>query len=201
MTTFLLIRHGACDPMGKTLAGWTPGVSLNDSGRAQARQLAGRLARVPITGIYSSPLQRAQETAEPLSASVGVPVEVVEAFGEVRFGEWTGCSLDALGPEPAWKRFNHLRSVARAPGGETMLEVQARGLAELERIRERQPEGVCAVFSHGDVIKSIIAHCAGIPLDLFHRLEVSPASISIVRVSDWHVEVSCVNDTGDLWPA
>lgn len=200
MTTFFLIRHGACDPVGKSLAGWMPGVHLNDTGRAQATRLAARLAHVPFDAICSSPLERARETAEPLADQRGLGVQVVEAFGEMRFGEWTGSTLSALAPQPLWRRFNTLRSIARAPGGETMLEVQARVLGELERLCELHADGVCAVFSHGDVIRATVAHYAGVPLDLFHRIEISPASVSVIRVREWGPEILHVNDTAELWP-
>lgn len=199
MTGFLLIRHGMTDLVDRAVAGWAPGVHLNDKGRAQAARLAERLAGAPIKAIYSSPLERARETAEPVSRKLGLDVQVVEELGEVVFGEWTGRELSELNNDPLWRRFNSLRSLMRAPGGETQLETQARMIAALERLRERHPRQTIAVVSHGDVIKAAIAHYAGIPLDLFHRIEISVASVSVIAVGDHGPHIICVNNTGELF--
>jgi probable phosphoglycerate mutase len=187
------------DFVDRAIAGWAPGVHLNDKGRAQAARLAERLVGAPIKAIYSSPLERARETAEPISRELGLDVQVIEELGEVVIGEWTGRELSELNNDPLWRRFNALRSLTRAPGGETQLETQARMIAALERLRERHPDQTIAVVSHGDVIKSAIAHYAGIPLDLFHRIEISVASVSVVEVGDHDPLIFCVNNTGELF--
>jgi probable phosphoglycerate mutase len=199
MTRFLLIRHGMTDFVDRAIAGWVPGVHLNDKGRAQAARLAERLAGAPIKAIYSSPLERARETAEPISRELGLDVQVIEELGEVVIGEWTGRELSELNNDPLWRRFNSLRSLTRAPGGETQLETQARMIATLERLRERHPDQTIAAVSHGDVIKSAIAHYTGIPLDLFHRIEISVASVSVVEVGDHGPHIFCVNNTGEMF--
>lgn len=196
MTRFLLIRHGMTDLVDKAVSGWTPGVHLNDEGRAQAAKLAERLAGAEVKAIYSSPLERARETAEPISRRFGLEVQIVEEVGEIVLGEWTGRELSDLNNEPLWRRFNSLRSLTRAPGGETQLETQARMIAALERLRERHPSQTVAVVSHGDPIKSAIAYYAGIALDLFHRIEISVASVSVVAVGDYGPRIVCVNNTG-----
>ena len=198
MTTYLLVRHGMCDPVGKAIAGRAPAIHLNEQGRAQAEELARRLGHVPLDAVYSGPLERARETAEPLARRLGVQVRVVDELDEIDFGEWTGRALAELTPQPAWRRFNSLRSLTRVPAGELMLEVQARTVTALEAIRRVHPEGRCAVFSHGDVIRSVMAHYAGIPLDLAYRLAVEPASVSVLRVWDDGVEIGCINSRGDL---
>ena len=193
MTTFLLIRHAMCDPVGRSIAGRAPGVHLNELGRAQAERLAQRLAGVPLDAVYTSPLERARETAEPLARRLGLAVRVVEALGELDFGDWTGralAELDALGD---WRRFNALRSITGAPGGELMLEVQARVVRALEAMRREHPDGRCAVVSHGDVVRGAIAHYAGVPLDFLQRLEVGPASVSVLRVTETEVAVRAIN--------
>lgn len=198
MTTFLLIRHADCDAVGKSIAGRASGVHLNDAGRAQAEALAQRLSGARLDAIYTSPLERARETAEPLGAAIGLAVTAVQGITELDFGSWTGASLTELENEPQWRQFNTLRSITRIPGGELMLEVQARALSALGVLAAEQPEGRIALVTHGDVIRSIIAHYAGIPLDLFQRIEIAPASISIVSVApDW-VSVACVNSTARL---
>src|SRR6266508_760908 len=126
MATFLLIRHGDNDPAGHTLAGWSPGVHLNAAGRKQADRIAERLRNERITRIYSSPLDRALETADPLAHHLGLSVEKKEAFGEVRFGDWTGKRVDDLETDTRWRYFNSYRSGTRVPGGELMAEVQLR---------------------------------------------------------------------------
>lgn len=199
MTRFLLIRHGMTDLVDRAIAGWAPGVHLNDQGRAQAARLAERLAGAPIKAIYSSPLERARETAEPISRGLGLVTQIIEEVGEIVFGEWTGRELSELGNDPLWRRFNSLRSLTRAPGGETQLETQARMISALERLRDLHPDQTIAVVSHADVIKSAIAHYAGIPLDLIHRIEISVASVSVVEVGENNPRIVCVNNTGELF--
>jgi probable phosphomutase (TIGR03848 family) len=198
MTTFLLIRHGTNDLVDRAIAGWMPGVHLNEEGRTQAERLAVRLRETRIAAIYSSPLDRACETAEPIARQKGLPVHICQGVGEIQFGDWTGRSLEDLAGVPGWQQFNSFRSGTRVPGGELMLEVQARAVAELERVRERHPKGVVVVVSHGDVIKAAVAHYAGIPLDLFQRVDISPASVSILTVDESGPRILRINDTGQL---
>lgn len=180
MTRLLLIRHAHHDYVGKAIAGWLPGVSLSKMGRKQAAALPARLAGAGITAICSSPLERAMETAAPLAADLGLPVETREGLREINFGEFTGRTMADLDGDPAWHHFNLHRGSARAPGGEMMLETQARMIAELEQIRRAYSGGVAAVFSHGDVIRAAVLHYAGIPLDLYQRIEIHPASVSVI---------------------
>jgi probable phosphoglycerate mutase len=194
MVTLLLIRHATCDPVGRLLAGRAPGVRLNEEGRAQAARLAERLRGVELDAVYSSPMERALETAVPFARQARREVETMGELNEIEFGEWTGCTFDQLASSDEWRRFNELRSTGRPPGGESMVEVQARALRAVEAIRSRHPAGTCAVVSHGDVLRSLIAYLAGIPIDLFQRLEVSPASISIVRIGERDHTILRVND-------
>ena len=196
MTTFLLIRHGHTDWIGKAIAGHTPGVGLSDAGKQQAADLPRRLAELPISAIYASPLQRTRETAEPLARGLNLTVEHRKRLIEVDFGEWTGWSMADLDRDPRWHRFNAQRSTTRAPGGDLMLDVQSRMVDELEELRVRHSGETVAVVSHQDSIKAAIAHYAGIPLDLFHRFEIQPASVSILRLADWGPQIVCVNNTG-----
>jgi probable phosphomutase (TIGR03848 family) len=194
MVTLLLIRHATCDPVSRLLAGRARGVRLNEEGHAEAERLAERLRGVELDGIYSSPLERAMETAAPIARQANCDVQTMDDLVEVEFGEWTGCTFEELAPRDDWRHFNELRSLARPPGGESMLEVQARALRAVQAIQLRHPSGTCAVVSHADVLRSLIAHLAGIPLDLFQRLEISPASVSIVRVGDGVANILRVND-------
>ncbi len=198
MTVFLLIRHAAHELLGRTLAGRMPGVHLSEDGRRQAEQLADRLCPLPIGAIYSSPLERTQETAQPLAARCGLDVQLSDLLSELEFGEWTGRDLSALDGTPLWHRFNVFRSGTRPPGGELMVEAQTRAVAELGRLSERHPDGLVAVVSHSDIIKAVLAFYLGMPLDLFLRLEISPASVSILEMGDYGPKLLRLNDTGEL---
>jgi probable phosphomutase (TIGR03848 family) len=179
--TLLLIRHGMCDPVGHGIAGRTPGVHLNEEGRRSAAALAETLAAYPILAVHSSPLERAVETAQPLAARVGVPVELAPALTELDFGAWTGRTLEELRPLPGWRIWNEARGSARIPGGESMAEVLSRALEWVESARHRPHEGIVAAVTHGDVIRALLTHFLEMPVDRLLRLEVEPASVSVIR--------------------
>jgi broad specificity phosphatase PhoE len=197
MTTFLLIRHALCDPVGRSIAGRQPGIHLNNPGRGQARRLAEWLGPITLDAIYSSPLERALETASPIAQAKGLQVHPAEAWNEIDFGEWTGRALADLDPLPEWRRFNTFRSSAVVPGGESMTQVLDRVLRELERLRALHPAATAhvAVVSHGDVLRSLVAHALGVPMDLFHRLEISPASVSTLEITDQGSRLLLLNST------
>lgn len=195
-TTILLIRHGMTGYVARAIAGRQPGIRLTDEGRAQAGELVSRLGHVPLAAIYSGPLERAQETAAPLAEHFGLPVRLCDEITELDFGQWTERSFVDLDGDTHWQRFNSFRSFTRADGGELMPEVQTRAVRTLERIRRDHPGRVVAVVSHGDVIRSAVAYVLGVPLDLFQRIEIRPASVSTVRISDEGPLVLGVNDTG-----
>jgi probable phosphoglycerate mutase len=201
MTTFLLIRHALCDPVGRSIAGRQHGIHLNETGVQQANALADRLATVAITGLYSSPLERALETARPIGLQKRLRVETAEGWNEINFGEWTGRGLADLESVPEWKRFNIFRSSSTIPGGENSAEVLGRVLRELDRLRALHPQrsDCVAVVSHGDVLRSLLAHSLGVPLDLIHRLEISPASVSILDITEAGARLLLLNSTGG-WP-
>jgi probable phosphoglycerate mutase len=195
VTRVLLVRHAAHDLLGRVLVGWKPGVHLNDEGRAQAERLARRLEHAPIAAVYTSPLERAKETAVPLAAALGVEVSEAEALGEVRLGEWTGRALDELRPDERWRRFNAFRAGTRPPGGEHMLEVQQRVVAWLEQVRERHPGVQVAAVSHADVVKAALFHYGGISLDHALRFEIAPASVTTLEIGLEHARILGVSDT------
>jgi probable phosphomutase (TIGR03848 family) len=197
-TTFLLVRHGACDGVGRVLCGRAPGIVLNAEGRRQADALAERLPRLGIKAVYSSPLERAHESAAVLATCLGLPVALEEGIQELDYGDWTGRSLEELASSPEWRWYNQHRSSTRIPGGEMLLEAQLRAVETLNRLRCGHRGEVVAVVSHGDIIRSVVAHYAGVHLDVVHRLEISPASVSIVRVGDGWAQVLAVNNTGEL---
>src|SRR5690606_33816018 len=141
MTRLHLVRHAAFSGVGRNLVGRAPGVTLSDDGLVQARHLAADLASEPIAAVYTSPLDRARETADIIATACSATVEASNAFAEVDFGSWTGADIDALEPERAWRDFNSLRSLTRIPGGELMLETQTRAIVGLLQIQRHHPSG------------------------------------------------------------
>jgi probable phosphoglycerate mutase len=198
MMNLLLIRHAANDWVGKRLAGWTPGVHLNEKGRAQAESLVRLLAKVPLAAIYSSPLERTMETATPVAQAHGLVVEVREGLGETRYGDWTGRALEELKEEKLWPVIQVYPGGARFPGGESLRETQARLAAELDAIRDAHPDQTVAVFSHADPIKLAVAHYLGLSLDLFQRLAISPASVTAFSFMRFGPRLVCMNHTKSL---
>ncbi|MDP2659163.1 MAG: MSMEG_4193 family putative phosphomutase [Dehalococcoidia bacterium] len=200
MTQVFLIRHGNNDWMDKKLAGWTPGVHLNEAGRKQADILVERLAPIPFNAIYSSPLERTMETASPLAVARGIEVITTADLGEVRYGDWQGESLSRLVKKKEWSVVRFAPSAMRFPGGESLREMQNRAVASIEIITLAYPEGTVAVFSHGDVIRAITAHYIGMPLDMFHRLIIAPASVTVLYLGQFGARLLRLNDTGPFLP-
>ncbi len=209
MPTCLLVRHGRTTANASgTLAGWTPGVGLDDVGFAQTERLAQRLAGLPIVALVSSPLQRCLETARTLSAVGGLDVapQVVEGLGECRYGSWTGARLNDLAGEPLWRVVQDQPSAARFPDGpdypgESLAAMSARAVAAIRTVddqvlAEHGPQALWVAVSHGDVIKAIVADAAGAHLDHFQRIVVNPASLSVVRYTPGRPFVERVNDNG-----
>ncbi|MFW5855431.1 MAG: histidine phosphatase family protein [Thermodesulfobacteriota bacterium] len=193
-TIFLLIRHGAVDTVD-ILGGRSPGIHLSPTGRRQAEALPERLAGLNIDAIYASPLERTRETAEPLAAKHGLEIQIFEDALEFDIGGWTGKTFAELEDDPLWRRFNRFRSETPAPDGESMAEVQARFAKGLHRLQQEHPGRMVAVFSHQDVIRAALCLYLGMPLDLFSRLAVDHASVSMVSVHDAGAEIIRINDT------
>ncbi len=216
MTLLLLIRHGENDLMHRRMAGRLPGVHLNESGRQQAERLAQALEHAPIQAIYSSPMERAQETAAPLARSHNLPVQICDGLNEVHYGDWQGRTYKQLSRLKLWKTLAVAPSQVRMPQGESFIEVQNRVVSQLEALtREDDPEPVpadldgkephekvIAVVAHGDVVRLAVAHYLNMALDDFQRLHVSLASVTIVHVSPKSPpQVIAVNQIpGFSWP-
>ncbi len=193
MTTFLLIRHGLTDAVGHRLTGRLPGLHLNETGRRQAAGLPDRLARWKIDAIYSSPLERTQETSAPLSERLGLPVTLDIRLAEFDFGRWSGMTIAELEPRHDWQMFCKFRSGTRAPGGELIGEVEARMVTALDEFRGKHEGQTVAVFSHADAIKAALMSYLAVPTDFIHRLDIVPASISTVRLEEWGAVVAGMN--------
>ena len=168
-----------------------PGVGLSEEGLAQAERLADALAARPITRVCCSPLQRAQQTAAPLAARLGIPIQTEPDLTEIEFGAWTGQPFAAL-DGPAWTAWNTSRATAQPPGGETILAAQARAIAVMLRIAAEE-DGEVVLVSHQDVIKAMLAYILGSSLDLLHRFDLVPASRSVVFVGAGWARVDGVN--------
>jgi probable phosphomutase (TIGR03848 family) len=207
MATVILVRHGRTTAnVEGVLAGRAAGVSLDDFGRSQVVRTAERLAAVPLAGVVSSPLERCQETARIiLDRQCGSPVTAVEPdITECDYGQWQGRALRELARENLWSVVQRQPSAAVFPGGEALVDMQARSVAAIRRRdaefeSEFGPGAVWVAVSHGDIIKSILADALGLQLDLFQRITVGPASISIVRYGAERPDVVATNtDAGDL---
>jgi probable phosphomutase (TIGR03848 family) len=198
MTILLLIRHAVTDVTGKRLSGQAPGIHLSPKGEEQALRLADRLRPVRLAGLYASPLERCVETARPIAESKGLQTSTVPELEEVGYGRWTGRSIAQLTRTSLWKRVHQNPSAMRFPGGESLPDVQRRSVVALEAIAGRHPHGSVAVVTHADVIRLVLAHYAGVHLDLFQRLIVSPASVSGIAIGDGVPRILRMNDTGTL---
>lgn len=207
MPTLLLIRHGRTTANASgTLAGWTPGVGLDEVGREQAQRLADRLGALPVSRVLTSPLQRTVETATPLAARLGLDVETEDDLGECRYGAWTGRPLAELAKEELWQTVQRAPSAAIFPASpehehESLAQMSARAVAAVRR-RDAEvaqacgPSAVWAAVSHGDVIKAILADAMGTHLDSFQRIVVDPASVSVVRYTGGRPLVLVTNGPG-----
>lgn len=198
MTLLLLVRHGHTDAAGKRLTGWAPGVHLNERGREEADGLVARLEEVPIDAIYSSPLERCRETAAPLAHARGLSVRIRRGLIETGYGDWTGRTISQLRRTKLWSTVERTPSAVRFPGGESLLEVQARAVEEVSRIAADHPTGTVVVVSHADPIRLFIAHVGGAHVDHLHRLVVDTASVTAVSLDHGTPRLLKVNDTGGL---
>lgn len=199
MTTVLLVRHGRTQAnAGGILAGRSPHVHLDDTGRAQVESLARRLDGLPVDAVVASPLERTRETAEILLAQRAEAALVWEdRLLECDYGSWTGKELSSLAKDPHWKVVQSHPSAAAFPGGETLRQMQHRAV---DAVRDWNAQlGSTATYvmvSHGDVIKAILADALGMHLDAFQRLRVDPASLSVVQYTDLRPFVERMNDMG-----
>ena len=202
MATVVLLRHGRSTANGSgVLAGRSPGVQLDETGRKQAEQLVARLEPVPLAGIVCSPLLRCEQTIAPLVRARGLEPVTEPDLSEVDYGEWTGRELKTLLKEKLWSVVQQHPSAAVFPAGEGLAQMQTRAVAAVRahdaRITaEHGPRAVWLLCSHGDVLKSILADALGQHLDGFQRIVVNPASVSVVQYTDTRPFVLRMNDNG-----
>ena len=194
MTTFFLIRHAACSGLGQTLWGRTPNVCLNEEGKLQAQRLAQRFDGIKLEALYSSPLERALETAETLARSMNLEVRKSAGLNEIDYGDWTGKTFEMLSTDERWRRFNSHRSMATVPNGESFLEVQNRVVKELDVLSREHANARVAVVSHADVIRAAVAYFAATPIDLIERIVISPCSVSVVALNQESATLLTINN-------
>ncbi|MEA2451637.1 MAG: hypothetical protein QOG04_347 [Actinomycetota bacterium] len=194
MTTLFLVRHAVTSHTGHKLTGWMEGVSLTEEGRKQAEIAAKGLAHVDFDAIYTSPIDRTAETAKAIAKPHGMPVKTRRGLGEVQYGGWTNRSLKTLMKTKLWETVQRWPSAARFPDGENLREVQSRAVAEIEKIVEEHPKGKVCCVSHGDVIKLIAAHYLGVHIDLFQRIVIGPASVSVISISSHGPHILALNN-------
>lgn len=199
ITLMLLVRHGQTPTTGKVLPGRTPGLHLSEHGQSQAEQVAERLAELPVTAVYSSPMERTRQTAEPTAERFGLPVVEEPGLIEGDFGDWTGAKLTDLMKLPAWCKVQRRPDTFRFPNGESFKEILDRMTATITTLRDQHPGGVVACFSHADPIRVAVADALGTPLRKFQRISIGPCSVSALAyrtdASDSDPMVLTVNST------
>ena len=201
-TIVLLVRHGQTPTTGRVLPGRAPGLHLSDDGRKQAGAATRRIARLErVAAVYSSPLERARETALPIARARGLALHIERGLLELDIGQWTGLRLDRVSRKPEWQTVQRYPSGFRFPDGESFIEMQARMTGALARIVERHPGGTVVAVSHADPIKAALAHALGMHLDLFQRLAIAPGSITTIAYGTAGPSVLGVNALGDGVPA
>lgn len=202
MSTVLLVRHGLTELTGRVLAGRSPGLHLDDRGRAQAAAVAGQITVLPLAAVVSSPMERCLETAETIRAvqraSGRSPQwHIDDRLTECDYGEWTGRGFQDLAKEPLWRTVQTHPSAARFPGGESLAEVSARAVLAVRDWDARLGSAaVWMVCSHGDPIKAVIADALGLHLDQFQRIVVDPCSVSAIQYTTARPLVVRSNDIG-----
>jgi probable phosphoglycerate mutase len=194
----VLVRHAVTAQTGPMLSGRTPGIDLSDRGREQAKALGERLAKLPITVVYASPIERTTQTAAAVAEHHGLTVQPLPGVIEADYGEWTGGQLSDLAKTDLWKTVQRSPSRARFPNGESLAEMQTRMVVALEEVVVRHRGELVVVVSHADPIKAAIAHYTGVHLDLFQRIVVSPASVTVFELGEHGAAMVKCNDTGSL---
>jgi probable phosphomutase (TIGR03848 family) len=180
VTTIVLLRHATTAATGKRLGGRTPGVHLDPGGREQARAAARRLAALPVSAVYASPLERTRETAAEVARTHGLRVRIERGILEVDYGDWTDRPLAQLRRRALWRTVQQAPSRMTFPGGESIRAAQQRAVEATERIAAAHVGGTVVLVSHADVIKAVVAHHLGMGLDLFQRIVISPASSTVL---------------------
>ncbi|MEX2279965.1 MAG: histidine phosphatase family protein [Acidimicrobiia bacterium] len=198
MGRVLLVRHAPTPETGRKLTGRLPGVSLDAAGVEIARRTAAHLASTKLKAVYASPIERTWETALEICQPHGLRPIREDGVLEVDYGKWSGRTLKSLSPLKAWKVVQITPSRMTFPNGENLADAQRRAVATVDRLARSHPKDTIAIVTHADIIKAVLAHHLGTPLDLFQRIGVSPASVSVLDIPhDGAPMVVAVNTSGD----
>lgn len=199
MTTLLLIRHASNDYLKEQrFAGWIPGIHLNAQGQREADALARRLQAISLHAIYSSPLERARDTAHAVAMCQHLDVNIVPALGDTRIPEWEGKLIQDVTQTDTWKQLMTKPVGVHIGGGESIDEVQQRMVAALDQIVAKHPKQIVAVFTHADPIKAVVAYYLKMDLNEFQRIIINPASVTIFLFGEHGPVLYCLNDNGKL---
>lgn len=198
-TLILLVRHGQTPTTGKILPGRALGLYLSEHGRDQAARVAQRLSELPVTAIYSSPMERTQETAAATAKHFGLPILEEPGLIEGDFGDWTGAELTQLMKLPEWRTVQQQPDQFRFPNGESFVEMSQRMASTLHKLRNAHPGGTVVCFSHADTIRIAVSDALGSPLNNFQRISIDPCSVSAfaypIEPADGDPRVLMVNST------
>jgi probable phosphomutase (TIGR03848 family) len=199
-TLVLFVRHGLTPTTGKVLPGRSHGLHLADEGRAQAARVAERIATLnrPPAAVYASPLERTRETASPIARALGLRVRTERGLIECDVGDWTGATLKSVAKKPEWAAVQQWPSGFQFPGGESFADLQVRTASTVLRLAHRHPGETIVAVSHADPIKAVVVAAAGMPLDMFQRIVISPCSVSAVLYGPGGPRVLCINSTSEL---
>lgn len=178
-----LVRHAVTAETGLRLSGRIEGIALSDEGRAMAEAVASELSGVRLAAVYTSPIQRCRETASIVAAAHGLEWRSDDRLTEVDFGTWSGRTLKSLHRLAAWRRLLAFPSRFAFPDGESLRTAQQRSIDAIEELAGRHRREAIAVVAHSDVIRLTIAHYLAMPLDALHRLEIAPASVSVLDLA------------------
>ena len=198
MAVFFLIRHASCDGLGHQINGRTPGIHLNKKGKQEAALLANRLAGLPISSVFSSPLERTEETAQAIANILQVSFHADEALNEIDYGNWTGKTFEELRDDSGWRHFNQCRCSAQIPGGESMPQLRQRAGEAIDRFCASSADAPVALVSHADWIRAAVSQHTGISLDVLAKFQLDPASVTVMRLQDSGSTILRWNDTGPL---
>jgi probable phosphomutase (TIGR03848 family) len=197
-TRLILVRHGVTAHTGPLLSGRMPGIDLSEKGIEQAQAAAERLSVLTVSTVYASPIERTAQTASYIAARLGLEVQPLPGVIEADYGDWTGGKIVDLAKTDEWKVVQAAPSRAVFPGGESLRAMQSRMVDALDAVVAAHPHETVVVVSHADPIKSAIAHYTGMHLDLFQRLHVSPASVTVFDFHAYGALLVKCNDTGGL---
>ena len=198
MATIFLMRHGETAWNQQKRVMGRLEIPLSRSGIAQGKRIARLLPDLEIRAIYTSPLRRAVETARILAKECHRSVKINRNLTEVAFGRWQGYRFDDLVKDEAYHRFLRSPLKVAVPGGETIVDVQKRGLKAIRRAIRDYPKGRILFVSHGDVIRAILCHYLMLPLQEFRRLRIDNGTLSAFEVDGPWSEIKYLNYLPDV---